>query len=106
ADAGKYEVRDLPSFPPRRTSYFVISMRTLKLSLAYDGTNYVGWQRQTNGVSVQQLVEDALAPLAGRVPGPGIAGAGRTDAGVHALAQVASVNVDFDVPADAVHRAL
>jgi tRNA pseudouridine38-40 synthase len=80
-------------------------MRTLKLTLAYDGTNYVGWQRQLNGVSVQQLVEEALAPLAGGVP-PTVVGAGRTDAGVHALGQVATVNLDTDVPASGIQRAL
>ena len=37
-------------------------MRTLKLTLAYDGTNYVGWQRQTNGLSIQQVVEEAFGP--------------------------------------------
>ena len=40
-------------------------MRTLKLTLAYDGTNYVGWQRQSNGVSVQEKVEEAFLPLIG-----------------------------------------
>lgn len=63
--------------------------RNLKLILQYDGTNYVGWQRQGSGTSIQGLVEDALAPIAGeRVT---VHGAGRTDAGVHALAQVATV---------------
>ena len=71
-------------------------MRTYKLTLAYDGTNYVGWQRQTNGVSVQQLVEEAFAPLVGGVA-PTVAGASRTDAGAHALGQVASVNADIDM---------
>ena len=80
-------------------------MRTLKLTLAYDGTNYVGWQRQTNGVSVQQLVEEALAPLAGGEP-PTVVGAGRTDAGAHALGQVATVNLETDVPASGVQRAI
>lgn len=80
-------------------------MRTLKLTLAYDGTNYVGWQRQLNGTSIQQLIEDALVPLAGGAT-PGVAGAGRTDAGVHALGQVASVNVEFATATDAVQRAL
>ena len=80
-------------------------MRTLKLTLAYDGTNYVGWQRQTNGMSVQQLVEEAFAPFHGGVP-PTIAGASRTDAGVHALGQVASVITGIDVPASGVQRAL
>jgi tRNA pseudouridine38-40 synthase len=80
-------------------------MRTLKLTLAYDGTNYVGWQRQINGLSIQQVVEEALAPLVGDKP-PTVAGAGRTDAGVHALGQVGSVHVDFDHPPSAVQRAL
>ena len=80
-------------------------MRTLKLTLAYDGTNYVGWQRQINGLSVQQVVEEACASLAGGQP-PTVVGAGRTDAGVHALGQVATVNLESDVPASGVQRAL
>ena len=82
-------------------------MRTLKLTLAYDGTNYVGWQRQSNGISVQQILEEAFAPLLGAgTPMPAIASAGRTDAGVHALGQVASLRADLDLPADAIWRAL
>lgn len=80
-------------------------MRTLKLTIAYDGTNYVGWQRQDNGLSVQQVIEDALQPMCGDDV-PVVMGAGRTDAGVHASGQVASVRVAFDHPANAVHRAL
>jgi tRNA pseudouridine38-40 synthase len=80
-------------------------MRTLKLTIAYDGTNYVGWQRQSNGVSVQQVLEEAFAPLVGGVP-PTIAGASRTDAGVHARGQVASVNTETDLSVSAVWRAL
>ena len=72
----------------------------LKLTIAYDGTGLVGWQRQATGTSVQGLLEDALAPIAG---GPvAVAGAGRTDAGVHALAQVASVTIPRQVTARAV----
>ena len=64
-------------------------MRTLKLTLAYDGTRFVGWQRQAEGESIQGLLEDALSRFEGA---PVIVhGAGRTDAGVHALGQVASV---------------
>ena len=65
--------------------------RTLKLTLAYDGTAYVGWQRQAEGVSIQGLLEEAL----GRLDGAPVVvhGAGRTDAGVHALGQVASARV-------------
>lgn len=80
-------------------------MRTLKLTIAYDGSNYVGWQRQLNGLSIQQVLEDAFAPLAGGQRRT-IAGAGRTDAGVHALGQVASVHVDFDHAPSSVQRAL
>src|SRR6185295_13769264 len=80
-------------------------MRTFKLTLAYDGTNYVGWQRQANGLSVQQVIEEACAPLVGGVA-PTVAGAGRTDAGVHAAGQVASVNLESDLAVDAVRRAL
>ena len=66
-------------------------MRTLKLTVSYDGTRFVGWQRQAEGESIQGLLEDALARFEG---GPvTVHGAGRTDAGVHALGQVASVRV-------------
>ena len=76
----------------------------LKLTIAYDGTELVGWQRQLNGPSVQALLEDALAPLEG---GPvAVAGAGRTDSGVHALGQVASVTLHREIAPAAVVRAL
>jgi tRNA pseudouridine38-40 synthase len=81
-------------------------MRTLKLTLSYDGTNYVGWQRQANGISIQQVIEEAFAPLTAPAPPPTVAGAGRTDAGVHALGQVASATLDLDLATDAIHRAL
>ena len=81
-------------------------MRTLRLTLAYDGTNYVGWQRQANGLSIQQVVEEAFAPLVGSAEPPTVVAAGRTDAGVHALGQVASATLEVDLPASAIHRAL
>ena len=79
-------------------------MRLLKLVMAYDGTAYVGWQRQPNGPSVQALLEDALAPIAGAPVT--VHGAGRTDAGVHALGQVASVSLTTRLDAPALVRAL
>jgi tRNA pseudouridine38-40 synthase len=82
-----------------------LDTRTLKLTIAYDGTHYVGWQRQAEGASIQQALEDAFAPLNGGVA-PGVAAAGRTDAGVHALAQVASVNLESDLAVASVRRAL
>ena len=79
-------------------------MRTLKLTLAYDGTRFVGWQRQAEGDSIQGLLEDALARFEGaRVV---VHGAGRTDAGVHALGQVASAKVTFSHEPATLQRAL
>jgi tRNA pseudouridine38-40 synthase len=82
-------------------------VRTLKITLAYDGTAYVGWQRQAAGTSIQGLLEAAIA----RIEGDAITvtGAGRTDAGVHALGQVASVTVPSaasSIACDAYVRAL
>jgi tRNA pseudouridine38-40 synthase len=79
-------------------------MPTFKVTLAYDGTDYVGWQRQANGVSIQSLVEDALRVLDGR--DVRVTGAGRTDAGVHALGQVAAFTIERTLSCDAVLRAL
>ena len=67
-------------------------MSTFKLTLAYDGTGLVGWQRQPEGTSVQGLLEDALTRLTATA-GVTVTGAGRTDAGVHARGQVASVTL-------------
>jgi tRNA pseudouridine38-40 synthase len=79
-------------------------MRTLKFTLQYDGTNYVGWQRQAAGVSIQGLLEEALAPIEG---GPvTVHGAGRTDAGVHALAQVATATLQAAIPPATLTRAI
>jgi tRNA pseudouridine38-40 synthase len=79
-------------------------MRILKLTLSYDGTRLVGWQRQAAGDSVQALLEDALARFEGRPVT--VHGAGRTDAGVHALGQVASVEVTFSHDVSTLARAL
>ena len=69
-------------------------MRVLRLVVAYDGTRFCGWQRQENGPTIQAAIEDAMQPFSARP----LFGAGRTDAGVHALAQVA--HVDLARPAD------
>src|SRR5438105_3249849 len=79
-------------------------MPAFKIVLSYDGTDYVGWQRQAEGVSVQGLVEAALRELDERdVP---VTGAGRTDAGVHALGQVAGFSLQRAISAGTVRRAL
>ena len=79
-------------------------MPTFKITLAYDGTDFVGWQRQAAGVSIQGLLEEALAQLDQR--DVSVAGAGRTDAGVHALGQVASFSLQRSIAGDALLRAL
>jgi tRNA pseudouridine38-40 synthase len=79
-------------------------MPSFKISIAYDGGGFVGWQRQINGPSVQGLIEQALRELDdGEVA---LAGAGRTDAGVHALGQVASFTLRRVITADVLRRAL
>ena len=79
-------------------------MRTLKLTLTYDGTSYGGWQRQDNTPTVQGVLEQALAEIEGRVVT--VYGAGRTDAGVHALGQVASFRLDHPIEPPRLLRAL
>ncbi|HEX8908207.1 MAG TPA: tRNA pseudouridine(38-40) synthase TruA, partial [Anaeromyxobacteraceae bacterium] len=74
-------------------------MPVVKLTLEYDGTRYVGWQVQPNGPSIQAEVERALAALH-HAPRR-VTGAGRTDAGVHALGQVASFAEPAPLPLDA-----
>jgi len=79
-------------------------MTTFKITLAYDGTGFVGWQRQASGTSIQGLLEDALRELDER--DVAVIGAGRTDAGVHALGQVAGFSLVRTIAADTVVRAL
>jgi tRNA pseudouridine38-40 synthase len=78
--------------------------RTLKLTIAYDGTNYAGWQRQASAITIQQALEDEIDAIVG-AHNP-LNAAGRTDAGVHAAAQVASVTIDHDISCDDLLRAL
>lgn len=73
-------------------------MRNIKLVLEYDGTNYAGWQRQKNALSIQQVVEEALYKLTGEKIT--VIGAGRTDSGVHARGQVANFFTASRIPAD------
>jgi tRNA pseudouridine38-40 synthase len=79
-------------------------MPRYKLLIEYDGTPYVGWQRQANGRAVQQAVEEAIRAFCGEEPR--VQGAGRTDAGVHATGQVASVMLARDWRTDRVRDAL
>ncbi len=71
--------------------------RNIRLKLAYDGTNYVGWQVQKNGLAIQEVLERAIEKLTGeKCP---VLSAGRTDSGVHALGQVANFHTSCGIPA-------
>jgi tRNA pseudouridine38-40 synthase len=75
-----------------------------KLTIEYDGAPFVGWQRQDNGPSIQGALEDAVFAFCGeRVA---VHGAGRTDAGVHALGQVAHLDLAAEKPIDTVQAAV
>jgi len=87
-----------------RTSLQSKKIRHLKLTIAYDGTLYAGWQLQPNGKTVQEVVEGAVAKIAGHAVR--IHGSGRTDAGVHARGQVASCSLSTPLAAATLLRAL
>lgn len=71
-------------------------MRTIKLTIEYEGTQYAGWQVQPNGLTVQEVVEEALEKLLKEKVR--IASSGRTDAGVHALGMVAAFRTEKNLP--------
>ena len=79
-------------------------MHNWRLTLAYDGTNFQGWQIQPGFATVQGELQEALGRITGERPLP--QGSGRTDAGVHALAQVASFPLRAPIPATNLERAL
>jgi tRNA pseudouridine38-40 synthase len=79
-------------------------MRHLKLVIAYDGTEYCGWQVQTNGISIQQRLEEGWESVTGEKIR--ITASGRTDSGVHALAQVCSLKTGSQLSHKSLVRAL
>jgi tRNA pseudouridine38-40 synthase len=81
-----------------------MTLTTYKTVIAYDGTDFCGWQRQAQGRTIQGEIEGALARIAGR--GIAVTGAGRTDAGVHAKGQTASFRAELRLGQDELLRAL
>ena len=73
-------------------------MKRVRLTVAYDGTNYCGWQIQPNGITIQELLENCLEDLTGKKTS--IMGASRTDTGVHALGNVAVFDTDMRMPGE------
>ncbi len=79
-------------------------MRRIRIQLSYDGTDYHGWQVQPGLATIQRALEEVISGIEGQ-PVP-VAGSGRTDAGVHALAQVAAFTIDNPIPVDNLMRAM
>ena len=79
-------------------------MPRYRLTIEYDGTPFVGWQVQENGLSIAGVISAAFGKFAGEQPK--VSGAGRTDAGVHALGQVAHVDLAKDWDTDTIRDAL
>jgi tRNA pseudouridine38-40 synthase len=79
-------------------------MPNYKITVEYDGTNFVGWQQQANGVSVQSSLQDSVFKLSGEKVV--VYGAGRTDAGVHAYGQVASFVISKKISTDVIRDGL
>lgn len=79
-------------------------MRNIKLVIEYDGTNYHGWQKQLNAVTVQDVLENSIEQLTGE--NCNVTGAGRTDTGVHAFGQAANFFTQSSIPAERFSNAL
>src|SRR5512136_2262055 len=79
-------------------------MRTIKLLIEYDGTNYLGWQVQPKGATLQGVLEEKLSFLTDEKID--VLGSGRTDAGVHALGQVAHFKTKSQLDVQTIQRAL
>ncbi|MBZ5610567.1 MAG: tRNA pseudouridine(38-40) synthase TruA [Acidobacteriia bacterium] len=79
-------------------------MRRIKIQVAYDGTDYHGWQVQPDLATIQGMLEQVIGEIEGRPVQ--VAGSGRTDAGVHALAQVAAFTIQNPIPVENLQRAV
>ena len=79
-------------------------MRNIKLTIQYDGSNYHGWQIQPNGISIQQVIEEAIFSITKKEPK--LTTSGRTDAGVHALSQVANFKTTSMLDTDKLQKGL
>ncbi|HEX4810063.1 MAG TPA: tRNA pseudouridine(38-40) synthase TruA [Bryobacteraceae bacterium] len=80
-----------------------MAQRRLRFDVAYDGTEFYGWQVQPELPTIQGALEEVISSIEGRAVH--VAGSGRTDAGVHALAQVAAITIENPIPPDNFRRA-
>lgn len=79
-------------------------MKRIKLTIAYDGTNYCGWQIQPNGITIEEILNKALSKMTGEEIL--VVGASRTDSGVHAMGNVAVFDTETTIPAEKIAVAL
>lgn len=79
-------------------------MRNILLGISYDGTNYSGWQRQKNAITIQEKIEDAISLICNEEIN--VIASGRTDAGVHALSQIANFNTSSRIDAKKFAKAI
>ena len=79
-------------------------MKNIKLSISYDGSRYHGWQRQDNGMTVQEMIEEKIQTMTGVEVR--LIASGRTDAGVHALRQVCNFRIITSIPPDSLRKGL
>lgn len=79
-------------------------MRNIRLTIQYDGTNYSGWQIQPNAVTIQEMLQQTIARITGETPT--VLCAGRTDSGVHAIAQVSSFKTSSSLGPDILKKAM
>lgn len=79
-------------------------MKRVKLTIAYDGTNYCGWQIQPNGITIEEVINKALQKLTGEAIL--VIGASRTDSGVHAMGNVAVFDTETTIPPERIAMAL
>jgi tRNA pseudouridine38-40 synthase len=93
-----------PDTPMNEAAHPATLPRNCKLTLAYDGTDFYGWQVQPGRLTIQGELQGALGRVVGEAPLP--QGSGRTDAGVHALGQVASFQLQAAIPDENLQRAL
>jgi len=81
-----------------------MAIRKIKLTIAYDGSSYHGWQRQANNLTVEEVLSDAISALVGQEVK--VQGASRTDAGVSALGQAATIEIDSPIPTENLAKAI
>lgn len=79
-------------------------MKRIKLTIAYDGTNYCGWQIQPNGITIEEILNKALSKMTGEEIL--VIGASRTDSGVHAMGNVAVFDTETTIPSERIAVAL